>query len=124
MLLLKAGVSNGEPRSHIVEGSSAAQVHSEAQSNWVVLQVVVTDYSSETSLTLGSSQAGVSSSSLRPEASSEAASQEAVDERAQGIKVEKGSPPKAAGATAPLALPEEFSLRRDDPDVSSSDEDD
>ena len=86
--------------------------------------MVVTDYSSETGLTLGSSQAGVSSSSLRPEASSETASQEVVDELALEIKVEKGSPPKAAEVTAPLALPEEFTVRRDEPDVSSSDEDD
>ena len=39
-------------------------------------------------------------------------------------KEEKGSPPKAAGVTAPLAFPEEFTVRQDEPDVSSSDEDD
>ena len=108
-----------------VESSPVAQVHSEAQSTRVVPTVVVTDCSSETGPTLDSSQAGVSSFPLYPEASPEATSHEVADGLLGDIKSEKGSPLKAAGATAPLAIPEEFSVRQvEKPAESSSGEDD
>ena len=67
----------------------------------------------------------MSSFPLYPEASPEASSHEEADGLLGDIKSEKGSPLKAAGVTAPLAVPEEFSVRQDEkPDESTSDEDD